>query len=239
VDRPMKLPFDFRKKESDPVPKKREQIGNGSYVDKTVHILGWDNISIGDNTSIGEYTCINVNLRDRLRVRIGDNCFIGRRNFFSSGDFIDLGDYCLTGPNCSFLNAGHVTESPFVPYIVSGIESYGRLTIGTNCWITSNVTIIGGVTIGYGSIIGSNSLLTESVPPLSIAMGMPAKITKVFDRASSKWRSLDDFGMPPDRALAQHVAGLQPEEEYKALMKEKYPTVLVPKVAAGLAAGEI
>jgi hypothetical protein len=77
------------------------------------------------------------------------------------------------------------------------------------------------------------------VPPLSIAMGMPAKITKIFDQSSSKWRSLNDFGLPPEQALARHVAGLQTEEEYKALMKEKYPTVLVPKVAAGLAAGEI
>jgi acetyltransferase-like isoleucine patch superfamily enzyme len=227
----MKLPFNFRRK--------REQVGSGSYVDRTVQVLGWDNILIGRNTSIGEHSCINVNLRDTLRVRIGDNCFIGRRNFFSSGDFIDIGDYCLTGPNCSFLNAGHVTESPFVPYIVSGIESYGRLTIGTNCWITSNVTVIGGVTVGYGSIIGANSLLTESVPPLSIAMGIPAKITKVYDQESSSWRSLEDFGLPRDEALALHISRLGPEEEYKAFMKKKYPTVLVPKVAAGLAAGEI
>jgi acetyltransferase-like isoleucine patch superfamily enzyme len=204
-----------------------------------VQVLGWDNISIGENTSIGEHSCLNVNLRDTLRIRIGDNCFIARRNFFSSGDFIDIGDYCLTGPNCSFLNAGHVTESPFIPYIVSGIESYGRLTIGTNCWITTNVTIIGGVSIGYGSIVGANSLLVESIPPLSIAMGMPAKITKVYDQTSNSWRSLDDFGMPRDEALALHVSRLGPEEEYKARLKEKFPTVLVPKVAAGLAAGEI
>ena len=219
--------------------RKRAQVGSGSYVDKTVQVLGWDNISIGQNTSIGEHSCINVNLRDALRVRIGDNCFIGRRNFFSSGDFIDIGDYCLTGPNCSFLNAGHVTESPFVPYIVSGIESYGCLTIETNCWITSNVTVIGGVTIGYGSIIGVNSLLTESVPPLSIAMGAPAKVTKVYDQGSSCWRSLDDFGLPRDEAMALHISRLGSEQDYKAMMKEKFPKVLVPRVAAGLAAGEI
>jgi acetyltransferase-like isoleucine patch superfamily enzyme len=223
----------------EPPQTKRPQVGNGSYVDKTVHVLGWDNILIGNNTAISEYTCFNINLRDTLRLRIGDNCFIGRRNFFSTGDFIDLGDYCLTGPNCSFLNAGHVTDSPFVPYIVSGIESYGRLAIGTNCWLTSNVTVIGGVSIGYGSIVGSNSLVTESIPPLAIALGAPARIAKLFDRTLRRWRNIDDFGLPPQQVLAQHIDGLPSEDEYKAIMKEKYPTVLVPQVAAGLAAGEI
>jgi acetyltransferase-like isoleucine patch superfamily enzyme len=219
--------------------KKRSQVGTGSYVDPTVQVLGWDNISIGDNTSVGEHSCINVNLRDSLRLRIGDNCFIARRNFFSTGDFIDIGDYCLTGPNCSFLNAGHVTDSPFVPYIVSGIESYGRLTVGTNCWITSNVTIIGGVSIGYGSIVGANSLVTESIPPLSMAMGMPAKITKVYDQVSGGWRSLDDFDLPRQEALELHVSRLEAEQDYRMALKKKFPAVLVPKVAAGLAAGEI
>jgi len=248
----MKFPFVFRKPdlpvaatipaiEPEPVTVEatRPQVGKGSYVDKTVHVLGWDNLLIGDNTSIGEYTCFNINLRDQLRLRIGDNCFIGRRNFFSTGDFIELGDYCLTGPNCSFLNAGHVTDSPFVPYIVSGIESYGRLEIGTNCWLTSNVTVIGGLTIGFGSIVGSNSLVTESIPPLAIAMGMPARVTKLFDQNTGNWRSVNDYGVSPEEAIARHIARLPSEDEFKAAMKQKYPEVLVPQVAAGLAAGEI
>src|SRR5205085_1743447 len=139
----------------------------------------------------------------------------------------------------SFLNAGHVMDSPFAPYIVSGIESYGRLAIGTNCWLTSNITVIGGVTIGYGSIVGSNSLVTDSIPPLAIAMGMPARVTKLFDQDAGCWRGVNDFSVSPEEAIARHIAGLPSEDDFKASMKEKFPTVLVPHVAAGLAAGEI
>ncbi len=63
----------------------KKDIGKNTYIDKTVHVTGWNSISIGNNTAISEYSWINVNKRipGRKHVRIGNNCYIGRRNFFS------------------------------------------------------------------------------------------------------------------------------------------------------------
>lgn len=215
------------------------RIGRNSYVDPFAQVLGWKNIVVGNNTSIGEHCCINVNFRDGERLRIGNNCFIGRRNFFSTGDFIEIGDYCLTGPNCFFLGAGHVTDTPFTPYIVSGIESYGRQTIGANVWLTSAVTVLGGIGIGYGSIVAAQSVVRDTIPPLCMAAGNPARVLKVFDAERQIWRALSDMGDNPERALTRHAAAVPPEADYLADLRARFPEVLVPKIASGIAAGEI
>lgn len=45
-------------------------------------------------------------------------------------------------------------------------------------WIGINSTILPGVTIGYGSIVGANSLVTKDVPPMTVVGGNPAKVIK-------------------------------------------------------------
>ena len=45
-------------------------------------------------------------------------------------------------------------------------------------WIGMNVTILNGVTVGFGSVIAASSVVTKSIPPYSIAGGVPAKVLK-------------------------------------------------------------
>ena len=48
--------------------------------------------------------------------------------------------------------------------------------IEDDCWIGSGVRILDGVTIGHGSIVGAGAVVTKSIPPYSIAVGVPAKV---------------------------------------------------------------
>lgn len=52
------------------------------------------------------------------------------------------------------------------------------LIIGNDVWIGCNVTILRGVTIGDGAVIGANSLVNKDVPPYAIVAGCPARIIK-------------------------------------------------------------
>jgi acetyltransferase-like isoleucine patch superfamily enzyme len=56
--------------------------------------------------------------------------------------------------------------------------SKGPVIIEENVWIGEMVCIMPGVTIGRGSIIGANAVVTKSIPPYSIAAGVPAKVIK-------------------------------------------------------------
>lgn len=63
-------------------------------------------------------------------------------------------------------------------------KKYGRthspVIIGKNCWICANATILQGVSIGECSVVGAGAVVTEDIPPYSLAVGIPAKVVKTF-----------------------------------------------------------
>jgi acetyltransferase-like isoleucine patch superfamily enzyme len=50
------------------------------------------------------------------------------------------------------------------------------IRIGDDCWIGARVFVLAGVTIGDGCVVGAGSVVTRSLPPNSIAVGVPAKV---------------------------------------------------------------
>ena len=56
----------------------------------------------------------------------------------------------------------------------------GPVVIGNNVWMGDKVTILPGVTIGNGSVIAANSVVTKDIPSFSVAAGNPAKIIKAY-----------------------------------------------------------
>lgn len=57
--------------------------------------------------------------------------------------------------------------------------TYGRpIVIEDKVWIGIGATVLPGVTIGYGSIVGANSVVTHDVPPMTVVGGNPARFIK-------------------------------------------------------------
>jgi acetyltransferase-like isoleucine patch superfamily enzyme len=200
----------------------RRNIGKNSYVDPSVQVIGWNNVRIGENSIISEDTWINVNYRgeENVSVIIGNNSFIGRRNFFTSGDLIKIGDYCLTGVDCKFLGSGHIYNSPFIPYITSGTTEDGLIEIGSNCWVGANVTILKNVKIGYGSIIGASTVVNRDIPPFSVIVGNPYRILKRFDMQSQTWVSTQEYPVDGDQYLPSEFEYLEILNKTKFNMKD-------------------
>lgn len=65
-----------------------------------------------------------------------------------------------------------------IPVADRELVSKGAVAIGDNVWIGEHVCILSGVTIGEGSIIGANAVVTKSVPAHSLAVGVPAKVVE-------------------------------------------------------------
>lgn len=85
----------------------------------------------------------------------------------------------------------------------NGIIYYDRFEkptkVGNDVWIGANVTILRGVTIGDGAVIGANSMVTKDVPPYAIVVGNPARIIKfrfkedlILKLLELKWWELED-----------------------------------------------
>jgi len=111
----------------------------------------------------------------------------------SSKSYLEIGKFCSFGYNVIiFLGGNHrpdwVTTYPFTTIFneashkMEEAETTGKVTIGNDVWIGEGATIMAGVNIGNGAVIGTKSIVTKDVPPYAIMAGNPAKlIRKRFD----------------------------------------------------------
>lgn len=131
-----------------------------------------------------------------FRCDYGENIHIGDRSFINFNvSIIDLGkviigDRVLIGPGVGIFTAVHPTD----PEIRStGIEKGLDVKIEDGAWIGGNATILPGVTIGKGAIIGAGSVVTKDIEDMSIAAGNPAKIIrKITDEDKKYWQEKYD-----------------------------------------------
>ena len=106
-------------------------------------------------------------------VRIGKRCFIQQSCTFYGRGGITIGDDVFIGPKVNIITLNHDINPD------NRDATYSRpIVIEDKAWIGINSTILPGVTIGYGSIVGANSLVTKDVPPMTVVGGNPAKVIK-------------------------------------------------------------
>jgi lipopolysaccharide O-acetyltransferase len=125
-------------------------------------------LHIGDNVQFNDYVHIAV----AKGVFIGNNTLIASKVFISDHNH---GNY-----------ANENQSNPNTPPIERELFSR-EVHIGNNVWIGEFVSILPGVTIGDGSIIGSTSVVSKDIPAFSIAVGSPAKVIKTYDNDTNKW----------------------------------------------------
>lgn len=208
--------------------------GSDVYLHPSVQMLGAANVAIGNSTCISEQTWLNVNHRNRgeIAIQIGDNCFIGRRNFFSSGKKIEIGHYVLTTIDCKFVCSSHITDNPLVPYITSGTTSNESIRVGANCFFGAGAMVLGNLSIGHGSVIGANSLVIGDVPPFSVVVGSPARILRRYSFSRQSWMDIDSV---TDEDLKNN-----PDEiAYLDILRQIHPKISMPLIAAGSDMGDL
>lgn len=209
------------------------KIGRGSYIESTVHCLGKNNIQIGNNTCLSSGCWLNVNHYSLIpSIIIGDNCFIGKNNFFTSGKIIRIGDYTLTTIDCKFIGSSHNIDNPGIPYLMTGTTNNDELMIGVNCFIGAGTTVLGHVKVGHGSVIGANSFVTNDVPPFSIVVGNPAKVIKRYSFVSKAWVTVSSFALDDETLMPD-------EDTYLAQLKAQFPVISMPWIAAGKSMGDL
>jgi len=105
-------------------------------------------------------------------VTIGERCHVNHGAYLMDGAPITIGHDVFIGPNCGMYTAQH----PLVAEERNrGLERALPITVEDDVWIGGDVTIMPGVTIGRGSVIGGKSLVTHDIPAGVVAVGVPCK----------------------------------------------------------------
>jgi len=134
--------------------------------DKLKFAVCGDNITIGNNCSFSHGN-----------IHLGDNVFIGEyASFISSISKIYIGSNVMFGPHVTIRGGDHRTDL-LGKYMIEVKESEKKpendkdVYIEDDTWIGSNVTILKGVRIGTGSVVGACSVVTKDIPPYTIHVG--------------------------------------------------------------------
>lgn len=136
-------------------------------------------MSLGNGVRIGKNGVLTVwnETEDRIFVEIGNGVDIGDYVHITSTNYIKIGAGSLLGRFVTITDNAHghsdrlsMDRMPLEREVVSK----GPVVIGQNVWIGDKATILPGVTIGDGAIIGANSVVSKDVPAYSVAYGAPA-----------------------------------------------------------------
>jgi len=169
----IRFPFDMR-------GKKFINYGKGLTTGRGCRIEAYPSdgrsnvITIGENVQINDY----VHITGVKKVAIGNNVLIAGKVYISDSSH---GNYSGSQHDSHPLTIPK--ERPLF---------YREVIIEDNVWIGESVSVLAGVTIGKGSIIGSNSVVTKSVPEYAIAAGNPAHLIKKFDSKTNKWEKTNE-----------------------------------------------
>ncbi len=181
-------------------PMLMKKTGSGVVFGRNMTIRHPDKIEIGDNTIFDDNSVIDAKGESNRGIIIGSNVLIGRGTTLScKNGNISIGDYSNLGPGNTILSetelnigkyvytAGHLYmiaggnhsfERRDIPMFHQPSYSRGGISLGDDVWLGANATVLDGVTIEKGSIIGAASMVNKNIPEYSIAVGAPAKVIK-------------------------------------------------------------
>ena len=130
-------------------------------------------IDIANEVSVQENVLINTN---RGFVSIGHGSWIGPCSVISGNGGVDIGENVMIASHCAINTVSHNHCRTDIPMRDQGLNC-DPVMIGDDVWIGIGAIILQGIRIGRGSIIGAGSVVTRDIPPFSIAMGTPARVT--------------------------------------------------------------
>jgi UDP-2-acetamido-3-amino-2,3-dideoxy-glucuronate N-acetyltransferase len=119
---------------------------------------------IGDESFVGPFVEITRG------VTIGKRCLIESHSFLCTG--VELENDVFISHGVMFTNDLYPRTDRHVVYPRTLVKQFA--SIGTHA------TILGGVIIGKHAVVGAGAVVTRDVPPLSIVLGSPAKVSRQF-----------------------------------------------------------
>lgn len=173
-------------------------------IEPPFRIINSQFITIGDDVSLGPGCMLNAirrypgrflsGLPDGVEVesyepeiRIGSRVSATGYLTLSAANLVTIEDDVIFASSVFIGDHAHGRSRTDVAYKYQPLEDVSPITIGRGSWIGEHVVVMPGVSIGEFAIVGANSVVSEDIPPRSIAVGSPSRVVKVWSSDSSAW----------------------------------------------------
>lgn len=171
-----------------------QRFGSTSRIRPKFNVLvGEKYISVGEECYFGKD--VQLTATDSFEgqtfspsITIGNNCSIHDHAHVTAINRICIGNNVRTGKNVLITDNAHGASDPALLEIAPNhrpLYSKGPVIIEDNVWIGAKSSIMPGVTIGRGAIIGAGSVVTKDIPAYALAAGNPATVKKIMSPHTS------------------------------------------------------
>ena len=144
------------------------ELGENVVLQDFINLYG---CRIGDHTKIGPFVEVQRN------AMVGRNCKIQSHSFICEG--VTIEDEVFVGHGVMFINDRYPRATTDAGALQAESDwTVVHTTVRKGASIGSNATILCGVTVGEGAIIGAGSVVTKDVPPWTVVAGNPAKVIR-------------------------------------------------------------
>lgn len=109
-------------------------------------------------------------------ISIGKRTTLGEQSLIYASCDISIGDDVMIGPRLYVVDSQHGTSLNEKMNLQLGTKK--AVVIGNDCWIGANVTILAGVCISDGCVVGAGSVVIEDVPAYTVVAGVPARFIR-------------------------------------------------------------
>ncbi len=176
-----------------------KQVGQGVIWGQGLVLRHPGKMTLGDRVAIDDHTLLDASGTGTMGMTLGDdviisrNCVIqgktgplvlgnkvdiGCNVILSSGNGIFIGNSVLIAGNCYIGGGRYVSDRTDIPMMEQGVYSKGPVEIGDDGWLGAGATVLDGVKLGRGCIVGAGAVVTKSFPDFSVIAGVPAKQLK-------------------------------------------------------------
>ncbi len=126
---------------------------------------------------------LRIALLRKCGYRVGLDVYVGQGLVIAdklegSGEDVRIGNRVSIAPNVTIVTASSPNNSRLASIV--GVTK-GPVVIEEDAWIGAGAILLPGVVVGAMSVIGAGAVVTESVPPRSVAVGVPARVVKQIE----------------------------------------------------------
>ncbi len=154
------------------------ELGRRVFIDDHVTIYAHRDgggVRLGDDSSLQRFAILELIQGGSITIGQGSHVQSGC-NLTAAKGSIRIGDNVQLAPRCALYPYQHSFASREAPIVRQPVTTRGDIVIEDDAWLGVGVIVLDGVTIGRGAVVGAGAVVTESVPPYAIVVGVPARV---------------------------------------------------------------